>query len=789
MAWLERCAEDRAALEPTGAQVLHLSFLDAPYRTGADPRAALTQVLDELVQGFEEVWIPAAIGGHRDHVLLAEVALRVSGDRRRRLYADQPYAALSRGWSALVDAGRRGRHDDTSLRTQLDASPFLPSSTVPVVSELSAEQQAEKRRALHAYQSQLPPLIAAFGRWFDDPTTARFEVAWDPGPGPRPGRPIDLLVPCVPIRPAVRANPDDGPAGSAGPIFLTVLVRTVGNRPDALAAALDSLAGQTCTDFEVILLHHLPTPTGSGAVAPPWDPSSTLPGVLIGRTRIVDVVGGCRAAPLNAGVDLAAGSHVAILDDDDLALEDWVDTFRVMAGRHPETVLRARVGADHLEGGGWPRAQDPPAESFDLIEHLNGNASPGCGVAFPRECFTEFGLRFDESLAAGEDWDLLLQAAAVCGVTASPKITSVHRRGNGDDDSLARRGGPAREDILRAVIARADRRPLLLPPGTVSRLRADHAALVSVQQRAAAAEQQCQALTAALAQQRHERQELIDTHERERASTRAQHAQELADRAEQITREFHASTSWRISAPLRAAGSLRLRLTGKRRPRPPTGADPDPGAPTAGEPTQPTERTFLKPPPDPGIVTWPARQFEDLYASHPDPWGYTTSWYEHRKYAITIACLPQERYRRVFEPGCSIGVLSEHLAGRADALVCADFAAGALVHARRRLARYSGVDVRQLFLPGDWPDGQFDLIVISEMATYLSDEDLNTLVQRTTTSLEDHGHLILVHFRPATGTPHTAAEVHHRFRDHPNLKHIGNHEESEFLLDILQREP
>ena len=50
--WLERCAEDRAALEPTGAQVLHLPFLDAPYRTGADPRAALTQVLDELVQGF-----------------------------------------------------------------------------------------------------------------------------------------------------------------------------------------------------------------------------------------------------------------------------------------------------------------------------------------------------------------------------------------------------------------------------------------------------------------------------------------------------------------------------------------------------------------------------------------------------------------------------------------------------------------------------------------------------------------------------------------------------------------
>jgi SAM-dependent methyltransferase len=198
---------------------------------------------------------------------------------------------------------------------------------------------------------------------------------------------------------------------------------------------------------------------------------------------------------------------------------------------------------------------------------------------------------------------------------------------------------------------------------------------------------------------------------------------------------------------------------------------------------------FLKPPPDPGIYTWPARQFEDLYASHPDPWGYATSWYEQRKYAITIASLPQQRFRRVFEPGCSIGVLSEHLARRADALVCADFAAGALTHARKRLARYPGVDVRQLFIPRDWPDGRFDLIVISEIATYLSDGDLTTMAERTVASLEDHGHLILVHFRPPTGTPQTADEVHRRFRDHPTLRPIGNHEESEFILDILQRQP
>ena len=135
-AWLARRSEDRTALETTGAQVIHLPFVDAPYRTGPAPRAGLTEALDELVQDFDEVWIPAGIGGHEDHLLVAATALHVTGGRRRRLYADLPYA-VSGAWSALVEAARRGQHDDVSLRAQLDASPFLPPSTAPVLSELS----------------------------------------------------------------------------------------------------------------------------------------------------------------------------------------------------------------------------------------------------------------------------------------------------------------------------------------------------------------------------------------------------------------------------------------------------------------------------------------------------------------------------------------------------------------------------------------------------------------------------------------------------------------------------
>ena len=41
-----------------------------------------------------------------------------------------------------------------------------------------------------------------------------------------------------------------------------------------------------------------------------------------------------------------------------------------------------------------------------------------------------------------------------------------------------------------------------------------------------------------------------------------------------------------------------------------------------------------------------------MYAESDDPWGFTSRWYERRKYAITLAMLPHEHYPDAFEPGC-----------------------------------------------------------------------------------------------------------------------------------------
>src|ERR1700709_2075359 len=114
-------------------------------------------------------------------------------------------------------------------------------------------------------------------------------------------------------------------------------------------------------------------------------------------------------------------------------------------------------------------------------------------------------------------------------------------------------------------------------------------------------------------------------------------------------------------------------------------------------------------------MTLPPSYFEAMYAESADPWGFATRWYERRKYALTLAALPREQYRRGFEPGCSIGVLTARLPRRCASLLATELAPSAVATARERLASYDGVEVAQLAVPQDWPAGTFDLVVLSEI--------------------------------------------------------------------------
>lgn len=186
----------------------------------------------------------------------------------------------------------------------------------------------------------------------------------------------------------------------------------------------------------------------------------------------------------------------------------------------------------------------------------------------------------------------------------------------------------------------------------------------------------------------------------------------------------------------------------------------------------------------------PAGYFDALYAQDTDPWGFRTRWYEQRKYACGLAALPRERYRRGYEPGCSIGVFTAHLATRCDWLLASDLAEAPLRTARERLARLPHVDVERREVPGDWPSGRFDLVVISELGYYLDPADLRRLWAAAIGALEPGGTLLAAHWRhPVADYPQTGDAVHDALAAQPGLGRLVEHVEEDFRLDVYLRTP
>ena len=116
--------------------------------------------------------------------------------------------------------------------------------------------------------------------------------------------------------------------------------------------------------------------------------------------------------------------------------------------------------------------------------------------------------------------------------------------------------------------------------------------------------------------------------------------------------------------------------------------------------------------------------FRNVYAESEDPWRFETSAYEAEKYRATIEMLGDVKYRRGLEIGCSIGVLTLDLARSCDELVAVDIHEKPLIRARQRCASRTNVTFEHMTVPRDIPDGDFDLVVISEVGYYWSDADL-----------------------------------------------------------------
>jgi SAM-dependent methyltransferase len=138
--------------------------------------------------------------------------------------------------------------------------------------------------------------------------------------------------------------------------------------------------------------------------------------------------------------------------------------------------------------------------------------------------------------------------------------------------------------------------------------------------------------------------------------------------------------------------------------------------------------------------------FEARYQASSDPWQFASSAYELNRYKATLESLTRGSYRRGFEPGCSVGVLTAALARRVEHLIACDISDTAVAWAKERCRAFSHVEIYQRDAATAPPEGTFDLIVFSELGYYFSVDRLQAIARQMSDRLEPGGEFVAVHW-------------------------------------------
>lgn len=261
-------------------------------------------------------------------------------------------------------------------------------------------------------------------------------------------------------------------------MFLTIIIRTQGNRVLMLEEVLLCLMGQDSKNFNIVISgHNLDEKRIRGVL----DLIDSTPRNFADRITLINTLGGSRSCPINSALDMVRSLYFAILDDDDLVFSNWVSAFEskskdsfgkiIHSGVYTQEWYRCNNGSsgETTESIGAPRPTF--CSSYDPILQFRDNMCPIMSVAYPSFLISDLGFRFDENLSTLEDWDFLQRSAIVCGVEDSHKNTSIYRLWTNSDASHNIHGETEWEKNRINIEKKFDSIPILLPPGSLQDLR------------------------------------------------------------------------------------------------------------------------------------------------------------------------------------------------------------------------------------------------------------------------------------------------------------------------------
>lgn len=192
---------------------------------------------------------------------------------------------------------------------------------------------------------------------------------------------------------------------------------------------------------------------------------------------------------------------------------------------------------------------------------------------------------------------------------------------------------------------------------------------------------------------------------------------------------------------------------------------------------------------EPPPMTMSPDHFEGRYRENTDPWNFRTSWYERRKYALTIASLPREHYDSGYEAGCSIGEMTTLLSPRCRTLLAVDCSPTAVRTADAALQEHTNVTVEQAVLPNDLPDATFDLVVATEILYYFTGADLEVLLDGLVGRMRPGADLVIAHWRASDRSyGYDGFNVHDVVDRRADLDRIVDHEDENFVLTVHRQQ-